>query len=141
MFSKTFKESIKFKPTFLTSIGFFILYFVAVILFSGRSLALTHFTLFENFLPDFYLHISNFSISVLLYLPIGFLWLLLGVKGRFILLLSIPLFLFNVLYEKYSEILNTPDIIDAYYGITGTFITLIYLISVYYFGLVKKENN
>lgn len=74
-----------------------------------------------------YSDISNFSLSLLLYLAIGFTWILQGVRFAKIILLGIVIIAANVICETIMGFMNTPDIIDAVYGIAGTIISFCFL--------------
>ncbi|MGG5318244.1 hypothetical protein IGI49_004653 [Enterococcus sp. AZ071] len=87
-------------------------------------------------------HISNFSLSLMSYLVIGFIWLIQGIKFRSIVFLGIVFVIGNLLCETLITFLNTPDIIDAYYGILGTLVSFLYLLLLNKYGLtpIKSEH-
>jgi hypothetical protein len=94
----------------------------------GRNTGFLRMESILRTMPDFYLHISNFSISYLLYAGIGYFWLMAGVRFKYILGLGTFAIICNLFYELYVDILNTPDIIDAYFGFSGTILAFIFLI-------------
>ena len=106
---------LKYNPKIFTVLCFFILLILAVILFLGRTKPFFQIEFVLNFLPDFPQHISNFSISYLLYSGIGYVWLLRGIDFRYIAGLGAVILIINFVREKWISILNTPDMIDAYY--------------------------
>lgn len=71
------------------------------------------------YVPDFYLHVSNASISLLLYAGVGYLWLMLGVSMRRLALAGLVVIASNVVYELFLLVLNTRDVVDAWYGVAG----------------------
>ena len=128
-------KSIKHVPKHLTSLSFFLLLGIVFILFWGRKTEAFRFDFLQQQMPDFYQHISNFSLSYLLYSGIGYFWLMMGVKFKFLIYFGIALLLANLIYELFISILNTPDITDAYFGFAGIFLGFLFLYSVYRFGL------
>jgi hypothetical protein len=81
-------------------------------------------------------HISNFSLSLMFYLCVGYIWLLYGVKFRFIVALGLFLIAANFICETVMGFMNTPDIIDAIYGAIGIAVAFIFLSVVNKCGLV-----
>lgn len=86
-------------------------------------------------------HISNFSLSLLAYLGIGYTWLFTGINFNRILLLGVVFILGNIYCETLMTFLNTPDIIDAYFGIAGTLLAFAYLLAVKVFGLIPIDDK
>lgn len=72
-------------------------------------------------------HISNFSLSLLVYLGVGFTWILQGNQFKNIILLGIFIVVANILCETVMGGMNTADILDAVYGIIGTIISFCFL--------------
>jgi len=85
--------------------------------------------------PDFYSHVSNLSISYMLYTGVGYLWLALGVPMRAIAWLGLALAAANLVYETLIPILNTPDPVDALYGLAGIVLGASLLIAIDRYGL------
>lgn len=133
--------NLKYNPKFFGSLCFFILLILAVILFWGRRKPSFRIDFILNFLPDFYQNISNFSIAYLIYSGIGFIWLLKGVDFKYIAGLGAALLLINFIWEKWISILNTPDIIDAYYGFAGIFLSFLFLFFTKQFGLELNKTE
>lgn len=90
-------------------------------------------------LPDFImLHATNFSISMLLMLFIGFIALVCGGKMRSVLIAGLVIIAANFICELFLTFLNTTDIIDAVAGAIGVAIALIFLHFLNKNGLVDK---
>jgi len=81
-------------------------------------------------------HISNFSLSLMAYLGIGFMWLIAGINFRYIVFLGSIFIAGNLLCETVMTFLNTPDMIDAYFGIVGTVFSFFYLVITKKYGLI-----
>jgi hypothetical protein len=127
-------NNLKYIPKVLASLSNIALLIIALIPVLARpKVDLKTSTLFD--LPNFYQHISNFSISYLLVAGIGFIWLLLGVDFKYIIRFSIAVLLSNFVYELWIPMLNTPDIIDAYYGFWGTSLAFVFLLLTKKYGL------
>ena len=112
---------------------------IGILLSLGRWLSIFS----PNFVvinAEIHSHISNFSLSMLFYLYAGFVWLLSGVKFRYIICLGIFIIISNFLCETLMGFMNTADIIDAVYGTAGTLIVLIYLSFANHFGLIPVDS-
>lgn len=132
--------TLKYVPTWSSTAMFFVLFGIAVVLFQGRKHEWARFEFITEIMPDFFIHISNYTLSYLLYGGIGYLWLLIGIPFRFILFFGVLLIGINLIYELYIPILNTPDIVDAYFGIAGTVVAFLFLTYVKFFGMIKIED-
>ena len=126
-------------PKVTTAISFLIFLAVVFALFQGRKSEWIRLQNIDNFLPEFYSHISNFCLSYILYSGIGYFWIMAGVKFRYIVGLGIVILASNFIFELFINVLNTPDIIDAYYGVTGTLFALLFLFISYKFGFKAIE--
>ena len=84
-------------------------------------------------------HISNFIISMLLYLTVGYLWLLLGISFRKIALLGLLLVAANFLCETAMGFLNTVDILDAVYGTGGVAVGFVFLGAAKRYGMILRK--
>ena len=79
-------------------------------------------------LPDFLLdHITNFALCMLLLLIFGITVLSFGGKFRGITAAALVMSALNIGYECFSPIRNTPDILDAVFGVAIAYIFLILL--------------
>ena len=93
------------------------------------------FIFIHSFIND---HISNLSISMMLFLIIGTMWLLLDVKFKVIKVVGIIIISINIIYETLISFLNTPDFMDALFGICGVIIAYGYLYTLDKKGLIRK---
>lgn len=127
------KNQIKlhYYPKIWASILYLLLIFFALFAYLSKYLDITFFTALY---PDFYLHISNFSISLILGM-LGYFWLLMGVAFPYTLGLTIFLLLANLLSETVLGFMNTPDPIDMVFGVVGTLIAFAVLWVIAAFGL------
>ncbi|MBO5530423.1 MAG: hypothetical protein J5970_03400 [Bacilli bacterium] len=74
------------------------------------------------------LHITNFTISLMLCTLIGYLLLCYRKKYWAIIIIGLILISTNLIYETILPFINTIDLIDAVYGILGVIISLIHLL-------------
>lgn len=130
--------NLKFVPHILTTVVFFLLLGVVMVLFNGRKSEFFRSDFLLGIMPEFYQHISNFAISYLLYAGIGYFWLMMGIKFKNIVFFGIVFLAANLIYELFLPILNTPDIIDAYFGFAGTLLGFLFLLFVWRYGLKKN---
>ncbi len=128
----------KYVPKFIIALSFFILLICILILFLGRTKAFLRIDTLQQVFPNFYQHISNFSISYLLLSGIGFMWLLLGMSFKYVTWLAISILISNFVYELWVSFLNTPDTVDAYYGLSGTILAFSFLFITKKYGLKKN---
>ena len=134
-------RNIKYAPTLFFAIAYFLLLVAVFILFMGRKNTFFKLNSLAAYFPDFYQHVSNFAISYLLYAGFGLMWLLLGVPFKFITIAGIIIVCINFIYELWIGILNTPDLIDAYYGFWGTLLAFLFLLATKAVGLQKFVTN
>ena len=83
-------------------------------------------------------HITNFTLSVLLCTLIGYFLLLAGKKYRFTFIIGCLLIASNFIYEMFLPVLNTTDIVDAWYGLVGVVMSMVYLHFVGKYGLERE---
>ena len=126
-------------PKVTTALSFLIFLAVVFALFQGRKSEWIRLQNIDNFLPEFYSHISNFCLSYILYSGIGYFWIMVGVKFKYIVALGFVILASNFIFELFINVLNTPDIIDAYYGVAGTLFALLFLFISYKFGFKAIE--
>lgn len=81
-------------------------------------------------------HISNFVLSLVFYLGVGFTWILKKMTLRKIIILGLFIIIANIICETVMSFMNTTDIIDSIYGIVGTLIGFCYLLVVNKYGLI-----
>ncbi len=116
--------------------------FTANLILLGLSFLAITLLIYRNFLPfTIGLHVSNFSISLMLCLGLGYLALLYGHKFRTILILGALVLLANLVCETVLSFLNTPDLLDALAGSFGVFVALAYLFFVSLHGLVPFQDD
>lgn len=128
-------KNLKYIPKHITSLSFLLLYGIVFLLFWGRKSDSVKSAFLLDQMPTFYQHISNFAISYMLFAGIGYFWLMMSVKFRYIIFLGIFFIMANLVYELYIPILNTPDIMDAYFGFAGILFGLLFLLTIYKYGL------
>ena len=123
----------KFKPKLFTTISL-----VAIFLFCFILVVIRWLNIFNRNIivvnRTINSHITNFTLSVLLCVLIGYLLLMAGKKYSLNVIVGIILILANFIYETFLSILNTTDIIDAVYGFFGVLISLIYLYFISKYG-------
>lgn len=112
-----------------------ILFFIGVLLTIGRW-----FSVYDNnFIminKTFHYSVSNVSLSLLLYLGVGRLWLITGTKFSRIIILGLFIIISNFICETVMGFMNTTDIMDAIYGTMGTSIAFIFLYLTNKYGLI-----
>jgi hypothetical protein len=128
-------KGIKYIPKVSVAISNFLLLISALLLFLGRTEVLLRANYLANLFSGFYQHVSNFCISYMIFSSVGFMWLLLGVDFIYITGLGVAILLGNFIYELWISVLNTPDIIDAYYGFFGTITAFLFLSITKKYGL------
>ena len=84
------------------------------------------------------IHVTNFSLSLMLSIFTGFTVLISGGKMKIIRIISIIIVFINLVYEVFVPILNTPDFVDALAGIIGVVISYLYLSRLNRNGLMNK---
>ena len=90
-------------------------------------------------LPDFLLdHITNFALCMLLLLIFGITVLSFGGKFRGITAVALVTSVLNIGYECFIPIRNTPDSLDAVFGVIGVAVAYIFLILLRKNGLIVK---
>ena len=123
----------KMKPKLFTTISFVTVYLFCLILVVIRWINIFNKdVLVVNEIVNS--HITNFTLSVMACLLIGYLLLSVGKKYISNIIVGILLILANFIYETLLPILNTTDIIDAVYGLVGVIISLIYLYIISRYG-------
>ncbi len=110
----------------------------ACLLFAGRSLEALRPDLVLGAAPGFYTHVSNFFLSYLLVTGVGYMWQMFGLGLRPIVLLGLAVMLCNLVYESFVPVLNTPDPVDAYYGLVGAALGLALLGVIDRYGMIPN---
>jgi hypothetical protein len=135
------KPTYKYLPKLWAAITYLLLVLGALFLFMGRTVKTIKLDGLRSTFHDFYFHVSNFSISMLIYLTLGYVWLLIGLRIRAVILAGIVIILINFIYELFIPLLNTPDIVDAYYGLAGVVLSFLFLFFTYRYGLTPRIPN
>ncbi len=119
-------KNYKFKAKRVTNIVFYSLILLGFLLTILRWISAfnSHIMVINEEINS---HISNLSLSLIVYLGIGFTWTLQGIKFKKVFVLGIIIILANILCETVMGFMNTPDIIDAIYGVIGTIIGFCFL--------------
>ena len=78
---------------------------------------------------------------MIVYLGIGYSWLLRGVKFRFIVLLGLFLTLGNFICETLMGFMNSTDLIDAVYGVIGIAAGFVFLLVTNQRGLMPNSSE
>jgi len=133
-------ERLKYLPKIGLAITYPILLIIALMLFFGRNLENWRLDFLLNAMPDFYDHVSNFSISFLIYITIGYTGLIVGIKLRALIIIGVFIVLVNFMVEFFMTFLNTPDLMDALYGIFGVVFGLIFIYAAKKYGLKINES-
>lgn len=131
----TMRHKMKYFPGVITTLTYLLMLGLNIFLILGRKKASIRLDYLNDFLPEFYSHVSNFSISMLLIIVVGYIWILLGVGIKPLLLLVLTVMVVNVIYELFIPVLNTRDITDAWYGVAGSIAGGLYLVLVKQYGV------
>ncbi|HCC00648.1 MAG TPA: hypothetical protein DEP42_05475 [Ruminococcaceae bacterium] len=113
------KNLVRFKqiPKIWASVLYLVLLLGAIFLYLSKYFKISAFTALY---ADFYSHISNFSISLTLGLVVSYICILLGAKFKWLSLFFVLLAFANVLCETVVNFMNTPDVMDMFFGFAGT---------------------
>lgn len=118
------------------AIAWLLLFVAASVLFFGRNLAWLRPAWLLALAPDFYSHVSNFSLSYQVCAGVGYVWLMRGTGMKAVLWLGAVIAVANLAYEFFIPVLNTPDRLDAWYGLAGTALALLVSAAMDRWGLV-----
>lgn len=137
---RNFSMENKYKPKKMTNIIFYILIGAGALLAIIRWGSVFNVNLvFIN--QEIHSHISNFTLSMIFYVGIGFSWLLQGASLKKIVLLGLFIVLANFVCETIITTMNTPDIIDAIYGTAGTVVSFVFLWAMQKYGLINNDKS
>ncbi|MGB6094273.1 MAG: hypothetical protein WBF83_10995 [Moheibacter sp.] len=131
-------SGLKYVPTIFGISGYFLLFLLAFFLFLGRKSESLKIGGLLDFDPEFYTHTTNFSISLIICLVFGFTEILFTGKFKNSYWMGLLLIAVNFIYELFIPLINTQDIIDAYYGLAGTLIPFVYFYFLKKFGIAKN---
>jgi len=132
------KVQLPYIPKIWASILYLGLFVVVFLLFWGRKSEAVQWYFLLEICPDFYSHISNFAISFMLMLVGGYMGVLRTGRLKSSVWIFIFLIFANLIYEFFIPFLNTPDPIDAWFGIVGTFFAMIYLVCFQKWGILPN---
>lgn len=136
----SFKKSIKYPPKLWEALLFLFLIVLSYVLFAGRKEGIFRFEFFEWMMPSFYSHISNFSLSFILMMTMGFIWSMMGIKFSYVFYVACLIVGLNFIYEMFLSLLNTKDIIDAFFGTAGVGFAIVFLLLFFRFGRKTQSN-
>ena len=124
----------KLKPKKVTKIVYnFLILFAAILAFTRWMSVFNNDIIVIN--AEINSHISNFALSLVFYLGVGFTWILQKKTFHKIILLGVFIIVANILCETVMGFMNTTDILDAVYGIVGTLIGFWYFLVINKYGL------
>ena len=135
------EPAFRFVPRPWAAIAHLLLLGASYALFAGRKPGMFRSETILAVVPDFYSHVSNFSLSYMLYAGIGFMWLMMGVPVGKLALAGAVLALANVVYEFFLPLLNTRDPVDAAYGVAGTLLAFAWLWLIRRFGFIEAPQG
>lgn len=135
------KTTFRFQPRLPATVVHMLLLGVVGVLFAGRKPGIFRSEAILSLIPGFYMHISNFALSYVLYAGIGFMWLMMGVPMRLLAAAGLALALANIAYELFLPLLNTRDPIDAVYGVAGTLLAFVWLWVLHRFGMKELPDQ
>ncbi len=131
-----------FQPKYIPKLWLTAVYLALVagafILFMGRTKEYLRMEFLMTAFPGFYTHVSNFSITFLLYAGTGYFWLMQGAGMKSIFWLGGVLIAVNFLYELALPVINTMDITDAYYGLAGAVAGMAFLMLAQTYGFTEN---
>jgi len=128
-------NTLKYLPKVWFALSYLVIVIIGMVLFFGRNFDEIRVAYILHFLPNFYSHVSNFSISLILLATIGYIGLLMGFSLKHLVITSLVLVVSNLIVESLFTILNTPDLTDALYGSCGVLLGFIFLTLAKVFGL------
>lgn len=124
------KQLFNFAPTIRGIIIFY------CIIFFDLGLVLTKDRKSQNIVfAEISNHLSNFAITSLMVALLAFIMTLQGAAFKLVIWLGIIAVLMNFIVEVLISILNTPDIIDAYYGSAGALLTVVAMYGFFKVGI------
>lgn len=128
------RHGFRYQPHLWATLTHLLLLGLAYALFAGRKPGFFRSETIIALVPDFYSHVSNLSLSFMLYAGAGFAALLGEVPVRRLAWIGLALVLANVVYELFIPLLNTRDPMDAVYGVAGTLMAFAWLMVIRRFG-------
>lgn len=132
-------KSFKYVPRIWAALAYIVLLGLSLFLFFGRNIDGIRIESLTDMFPDFYSHISNFSLTLIIFVTMGYMGLLFGIRLKQIIIIGIILVIINLIFEFFITVLNTPDKIDAIYGFIAVFLGLVFLFAMKKKGLRQNE--
>lgn len=120
-------KTLKYIPKIWTALTFLVLIVISSLLIFGRKFQNLRPEPILNLLPDFYSHVSNLSISLVVFITLGYFGLMNDIKIKQLAIIGSAIIMINLIYEFFISLLNTPDKVDAVYGICGVVFGFIFL--------------
>ena len=120
-----------------TLIGYIVLVSIGILLIIGRWCS----GLDDSFVllnAEITSHVTNFTLSMLLYLMVGYFWMLMGAKLKEITAFGVFMIIANFICETFVTYFNTPDIVDAIYGVAGVLVAYVFLYISSRYGLIEN---
>ncbi|MBN7816968.1 hypothetical protein [Algoriphagus pacificus] len=135
---ENFIKSLKYVPKIWSALCYLAILGFSLLLFFGRNFKGIRIGALVNMMPGFYYHISNFSLTLMIFATVGYVGLMVGLKLKHIIFIGIVFGIVNLIFELFISILNTPDKTDAFFGMIGVFLGLIFLSAMKKKGLKKN---
>jgi len=105
-----------------------ILTFYGFLIINIALLSIKKLQFIQLYFGEVFMHTSNFVITSLLMGIISFIWIMQGAPFKFVIWLGVLAIALNFVVETWVRLLNTPDIIDAFYGSVGVVITALVML-------------
>jgi hypothetical protein len=116
-----------------------VLFFVLLALFGGVALGAYYpefrVAALDTLIADFSSHASNLGLSFMIVVIYGTIRMVYCPAMRELVIATAGVVSANYTYELFLPFWNTPDLIDAHYGLIGSLVALAYLIAVRTRGL------
>ena len=107
--------------------------------FFGRNFENIRIGSLLKVMPDFYNHISNFSLCFIFYITLGYVGVMFGMTFKHLILIGAFILFLTLIIELLIPFLNTPDKTDAVYGILGVLLGFGFLYVIKNYGLKKNK--
>lgn len=132
-------KSLKYVPKIWTALSYPLLLLISLTLLFGRNYENIRIGSLLKLIPDFYNHISNFSLCFIIYITIGYVGIMFGMTFKNIILIGTFILFLSLIIELLIPLLNTPDKTDAAFGILGVLVGFAFLSAIKNYGLKKNK--
>ncbi|MGJ8593127.1 MAG: hypothetical protein ACSHXF_11290 [Aquaticitalea sp.] len=132
-------KSLKYIPKIWIALSYLLLLVISLMLFFGRNFEVIRIDSLLQIMPDFYHHVSNFSLCFIIYITIGYVGVMMGMSYKHLILIGLFILFLNLIIELLIPFLNTPDTTDAIFGICGVLLGFGFLSIIKNYGL--KQND